>query len=206
MRPVPFALAALLAAPGAALAAQNEVSLELGSFASPDPDWELFSESGHLPTQGLRLGWALHDRIALVGGWHRGARGMTLGDEAGSQSDFVAAFCAHTLGVGAKADWPLASWFAPYATAQATGLLGTVRLDDDPEDDDNLNQLSHTAFAPGAMATAGLEFRLPLREDALAAATSFELGYAWFAPLSYDALGSLAFRGLVLRWGLGARF
>jgi len=206
MRPAPLALLAALALPGAALAAKDEVSLEIGSIATPDPDWDLFSGSGRLSTQGLRGGWAFHDHVALVGGWHRGARGMTAGGEGTGQSDFVAAFSAHAFSLGAKADWELAPWLAPFATARAAGLLGRVRLDDDSEDDENLNQLSHTAFAPGALATAGVELRLPFHDGAFAAATSLEMGYAWFAPLAYDELGHLAFRGFTVTWGVGARF
>ena len=206
MRPAPLALLALLALPGAAFAADREVSLELGTLAAPDANWELFSETPRLPTQGVRIGWPVHDRVAIVAAWHRGARGTTLGGESTGQSDFIAAFSAHSVALGAKADYPLAPWFAPFATAQAIGLVGTVRLDDDPDDDENLNQLSHTAFAPGALATAGIELRIPLADGDFAAATALDMGYAWLAPLSYDTLGDLAFHGFILRWGVGARF
>jgi len=206
MRPAPLALLAALALPGTALGATREVRLELGSIAAPDPDWNLFSDADRLSTQGLGVGWTFHDHLALVAGWRRGAHGMTVGGESTGQSDFTAAFAAHTLTFGAKADWELAPWFAPFASARAAGLLGRVRLDDDSEDDENLNQLSHTALAPGALATAGVEFRLPFHDAELAATTSLEMGYAWFAPLHLDPLGDLAFRGFTLTWGVGARF
>jgi len=205
MRPAFFALLALLL-PVAAHGADDEVSLELGSIGTPDADWALFSDTERLPTQGLRLGWAVHDRVALVAGWHRGAQGMTVGGETTGQSDFVATFGAHLFSLGAKADVALTPWFAPYATAQAIGLIGTVRLDDDPEDDENPNQIAESAFAPGAMGTAGVEFRIPFHDGAFAAATSLEMGYAWLAPLAYDTLGDLQFRGFAVRWGVGARF
>lgn len=205
MRPAPLALL-LLALPAPALAADREVSLELGSIASSDPQWDLFSDSPRLPTQGLRIGWPVHDRVALVAAWHRGAQGSTLGGEGTGQSDFVAAFSAHALALGAKADLELTPWFVPFATLQALGLLGTVRLDDDPDDDHNPNQLSHSAFAPGALAAAGLELRLPLHHDAFAAATSLDLGYALLGPLHYDTLGPLHLGGFTLHWGVGARF
>ena len=206
MRPAPLALLAALALPGTALGATREVRLELGSIAAPDPDWNLFSDADRLSTQGLGVGWTFHDHLALVAGWRRGAHGMTVGGESTGQSDLTATFGGHLFSLGAKADWTIAPWFAPFATARAAGLLGIVRLDDEPDDDENLNQITHAAFAPGALATAGAEFRLPFHDGAFAAATSLELGYAWLAPLSYDPLGDLAFRGFTLTWGAGVRF
>lgn len=209
-------LAAVALAP-AAEAAEREVALELGSFGAPDEDFDLFSHGDALPTRGLRVGWPVHERVAVIAGWHHGARGLRvypLGDEYDYEYDddysadnnaFVAAFYGDQFTLGAKADWALVRWLLPYATVQAVGYRGLVRLDDDLQHDDNPNQVQRSAFAPGAMATAGLDVRVPFGET-FAAATYLELGYGYVLPLDFADLGEIDMRGFVLRWGVGARF
>ena len=213
-----LAALALLALPTAAGAADHELSFELGTPASYDDNFQLFQDDGDfLGTRGLRLGVAVHERVAVIAGWHRGASGTRIEygetyyeddeyEEYYEQTGMVAALYADEFTLGAKADLPVAVWFRPFATLQGMGLRGLVRIDDDTSSDDNPNQIQRTAFAPGGMATGGLDFRVPFMDGKLAAATSFELGYAYAPPLDFDELGTLKMRGLVFRWGLGARF
>ena len=213
----------LLAVPATASAADHELSLELGStgYAAAE-HWALFNDNGYdtLPTFGLRAGFAVHDRVAVIAGWHHGRTGTRLelsGEDYYDESyyydydgdDYATmgmAYYANELTLGAKADWPVTVWFHPYATISGVGLLSKIRLDDDTGEDDNLNQLTRTAFAPGAQATGGVEFRIPISHNTWALASHVELGYQYAIPSSYDELGSLAKRGLVFKWGLGARF
>lgn len=196
-------------APSAVHAADHEVSYEVGTLAIHDPAWDLFDASlSYLPSQGVRLGYAVHDRVAVIGGWHHAARGQTLyteGEE-DDESTFAAAFYSETFLAGAKADWDLAPWFRPYAAAQFMGVLGTVRLDDDTTEDDNLNQITRRAFTPGAVATGGVDIRVPFADGRYAVASYMEFGYGRTLNLSFEDLGDLDMAGFAFRWGIGARF
>ncbi len=211
-----IAACAALALPSAAIAADHEISLELGTIGhGPDDNWFLVNDyNDYLGVYGVRLGYAVHDRVAIIGGWHHGRSGarVEMGDEGayydeeGMYANLGVAYYADTFSLGAKADWPLAVWFHPYATVQALGIRSLVRLDDAPRDDDNLNQIQRSAFSPGGAAAGGLEFRVPMNHNEWALATHAELGYHIGTRASFDELGSLGNRGLVFRWGLGARF
>jgi hypothetical protein len=203
-----IAVLAALSLPASAVAADHEISLELGTTGhGADDNWFLFSDYNDvLPSYGVRLGFAVHDRVAVIGGWHHGAEGTRVEMEGYEDSALAAAYYADTFSLGAKADLPVATWFRPYATVQGLGIMSKVRLDDDTSDDDNPNQLERGAFSPGAAATAGVDFRVPFNEGAWALSSHLELGYHLATPASFDELGTLLNRGLVFRWGLGARF
>ena len=201
---------ALLASPSTAIAADHEISLELGTTGhGVDDNWFFFNdEADTLTSYGLRAGFAVHDNVSVIGGWHHGARGTRLEMNGNDESEIAPglAYYADTFSLGAKADWPLWVWFHPYATVQALGIRSLVRVDDIPADDDNLNQLERGAFSPGGAATAGLEFRVPINHNSWALASHLELGYHIGTAADFDELGSLSNQGVVFRWGLGARF
>ena len=217
--------AAVLAIPTTAVAADHELSVEVGATGhGPDDNWFLFDDySDAQTTMGLRLGYAVHDRVAIIGGWHHGADGTRVemdgfsGDGDDWDSDYyeesgsggqalAAAYYNDTFSLGAKADLPVATWFRPYVAVQGLGVRSMVRLDDDTSTDDNPNQLQRTALSPGAAALGGLDFRIPINHGAWAIASHLELGYHIATPASFDELGSLSNRGLVFRWGTGVRF
>ena len=112
----------------------------------------------------------------------------------------------HQIGVGPKLDVEVWPWLHPYVTAQFLGLVGALRLDDAPYDDNNPNELREYGFAPGGVAAAGFDLVFLRADRAVRPATNLELGYAYEAPLALGDMGSLDFRGFYLRWGVGARF
>ena len=206
MDPRSLFAAALLLLPASALAADREVSFEVGANGlTAEDNWFLFSEQDSLTTLGVRLGYPVMDRLAVVAGWHHGAHGthVALGTD---EDSLAAAYYADSFSLGAKADWDVAAWFRPYATLQALGQRTLVRLDDDTGVDDNPNQIERAAFSPGAAALGGLDFRVPFAQGRMAVASYMELGYQLLTPAELDELGSLQTRGLVFRWGLGMRF
>ena len=204
----------LLAFSGAAQAADHELSLELGTAANHQQNWFMFNdESQQLPSWGLRAGVAVHDRLAIIGGWHHGKKGMRLGfggdwdDDDEEAYGFASVFYGDSFTLGLKADVPVAVWFRPYATAQGLGDRGMVRLDDDLSEDDNLNQIQRSDFSFGGIGALGVDFRMPLKDGAWAIASYLELGYGYASPLDFDELGELdGLYGVVFRWGVGVRF
>jgi hypothetical protein len=220
MRTSIFAIAALLALPGTALAADRELSFEVGTLGQRAEDnWFLFSEKDTLTTVGLRLGYPVMDRLAVVAGWHHGAHGTHVStgesyedtyyydeeydEEPGS---LAAAYYADDFTLGVKGDWDVATWFRPYATVAFASQLTRARLDDDTGVDDNPNQIEKSAFSPGALGAAGLDFRIPFAQGRMAAASYLELGYQYLSPADLEELGKLQARGMVFRWGIGMRF
>ena len=190
------------------LDAPIQASLELGSQATPDPNWMLFNSEtdySRLPTRGLRVGYAFKPWISAIGGWHHGARGSEIEVES-SDVAFHSAFVGDEFSLGAKASLPLLTMLQPYATVQAAGLLSTVRFDDDIEDDDNLNQIQDRGFSMGGVAAGGVDFILPLSYGEWALTTNLEFGYGWFGRTEYADMGDLQFKGFHFRWGVGARF
>jgi hypothetical protein len=219
-----LAATALLAIPTTAAAADHELSFELGTTGhSADDNWQLFDDySDAQTTLGLRAGFAVHDRVAVIAGWQHGASGSWIempGYEGGGgdwDEDYYdgyssgpalgMAYYNDTFSLGAKADWPVAVWFRPYVTVQGLGIMSKVRVDDDTSTDDNPNQLERSAFDFGGAATGGLDFRIPIKQGAWALASYLELGYQYATPASFGELGAMTNRGLLFRWGLGARF
>jgi hypothetical protein len=211
-----LAATALLAIPTTAAAADHELSFELGTTGhSADDNWFLFEEYRDAHTNlGLRAGFAVHDRVAIIAGWQHGATGTRVEmdeeghyfDDDGMYANLGAAYYNDTFSLGAKVDWPVAVWFQPYATLQALGISTKVRLDDAPRDDDSINQLEYSAFDPAGAATGGVEFRVPINHNEWAIASHMELGYQLGTAAQFDELGSLLNRGLIFRWGVGARF
>jgi hypothetical protein len=191
----------------AKLYAPIQLSLELGSIHAGDPNFDTFnSDSNRLPTQGVRVGYAFNDHISLVGGWHHGARGSDVGFGNDEMSSFRAAYYGNEFTLGARGTLPVTSWLQPFASLQVIGMQATVRFDEDPEDDENLNQLSRSAFSPGGMATLGVEALAPMAYGEWAFTSDLELGYGYVAPQSFDDLNDLEMHGFVLRWGVGVRF
>lgn len=200
-------LSALLLAPASALAADREVSFEVGANGlTAEDNWFLFSEQDSLTTLGVRVGHPVMDRLAVIAGWHHGAHGTHVSLQGTDEAPLAAACYADAFTLGAKADWDVAAWFRPYAAVQAVGQRTLVRLDDDIEVDDNPNQIQRAAFSPGGVAVGGVDLRVPFAQGRMAVASHLELGYQLLTPADLDELGSLETRGLVFRWGLGMRF
>lgn len=193
-----------------ALAADHEVSLELGSLHANDASWDLFSETETFGTYGVRVGYAFHDRMAAIAGYHRGSTGMTVestsgGWETDEPPTFQSAFYGDEYTLGVKADLPLSINLRPFVTVQALGVRGLIRLDDDTEHDDNLNQITRSAFAPGGMATGGVDLRIPVAQARYYLSSSMEFGYGKVLDLDFGDMGTLPMGGFAFRWGVGFR-
>jgi hypothetical protein len=195
----------ILAVIAQAFAASNEVSVELGTLYTDDPSWALFSDTEGLPSKGLRFGYAVHDRVAVVGGWHHVRRGAELTLASGSMST-SSAFLGDEFTLGARGDVAIGDAILPYVALSAMMVRGDVRLDDDFEDDDNPGQVRETDWAPGGLAVGGIELRIPQDEAPFTLAMHLEAGYGATAPLRFGEVGQIQPAGFVMRGGVGVRF
>lgn len=198
-------------------AANHEVNLELGWIGARDPAWDTFSNANSHGTFGARVGYRVHPRIAVIAGWHHGSDGLSVeGDYEDEDGDGTAdngiqaggyrtAFYGDQVTLGAKADLAVRPWFHPYVAVQGAVMRALVRMDDDAEDDENLTQVQAVGLTGGGVATAGMDFPIPLTPK-LSLALYAEFGYALLAPAQFDQLGSIQFGGFSGRTGMGLRF
>jgi hypothetical protein len=200
----------------AAYAAEDQLAIELGSTGTPDPAFEVFSNSGAMFTWGLRYGLGMGDNTALVFDWQHAVQGGITAVYDAEGYDFESydydlelwsSFTSDQLAVGPKLDVELADGFLPYVTVQAVGMRGRVRFDEDIESVDNENEIKRAALTGGVAALAGLELVLAHDDDDwVKPSAHLEMGYSHFAPLRFEDWGSLAFRGFALRAGVGVHF
>lgn len=229
MRTPILLLAASLA--GSAQAADHEISLELGAFGTVDDRFDMFDEGNTIGTMGLRGAFAVHDRVNIVVGYHTGAWGQDVvtGDDEeyyytyDTDGDYVeggflfrSAYRSHQLLLGPKADVRITDWLYPYATIQGALFAGTVRMDDDPDQDDNSNQLKGTGFSPGGVAALGIDLVPIASRRAVRAGSHLEMGYGLVATGVYKAkvsstdqreeISRFGMGGFYMRWGVGVYF
>ena len=172
---------------------------------------------------GVRAGFAVHNRLAIISSYHRSRRGNDV--RTGDEEAFLlrAAYFSDQLSVGAKADLEVTEWLYPYATVQGIVYHATIKLDDDPEDRNNPGQLKASGWSGGGMGTVGVEFRIPtVKRVPFQLAAHLEGGYALIARHGYnsiktpslsespewgdsESLGTMQPGGFIFRLGLGLR-
>ncbi len=194
----------------------NELSLEVGSFGA-DEQWTAFSSSAQMGTVGVRAGYALSPNLTIVAGWHRGRHGGSLIVETYDDGDYLyneigLDFTGHQLTLGPKVDYQLTHWLRPYATVQALGFFGKIRLDEDTSDDE-LQRFRAQTF--GGIGALGIDLVPGSPRRTVHPASYLELGYGHAFSMNFEdsdagnepaPIGSMGFSGLYLRWGVGVRF
>ncbi len=215
MRILSIPLFSLLFA-SSAVAADKELLLDTSSTAINTSSWELVNGSP-LTTIGLSGGmdigsftavaginWGQHGSSNQYSYWYE-EEGMNQGP--GSEG-FVAALNVVQLQAGIRADGlDATNWVRPYVVSRLSGTLGVMQLDDDPNDSNNVNQITRTGTSFGGMAALGVSIERP-RTSAGPFAVHGELegGYALATSLKFDDLGELAMHGVHIRAGIGLRF
>ncbi len=212
--PSPFLDLSRDASTGAERSHPFEVSLELGGLYNGDDAYTLFDSTRMMPSRGVRLGYRVHDRLVVVGGWHRVRRGaeVTLGtDDTDADFDnerrvFVAAYFADEFTVGPRIDVAISDILYPYALGQVMVMRGVMKLDDQPNIDTHSGQIRESGISPGLLGVAGVEVRLPDVSAPVRIALHIEAGYGWLGRASYGDFGRMKPGGFAIRSGLGLRF
>ena len=185
--------------------AATELSLELGSTHAPDDGYALFSDKNVMGSWGVRLGFGLDDRISLLVDWQHSGQGGEV-TTAADAADFEAALTVDQLAVGPRFGVRIQDVVMPYATVQAVGMRGRVRLDGDPDSADELDQWKDSALTGGGLAMGGAQVLLGDPEQAVRFSGHLEMGYGYALPLDYGDYGSISFHGFALRGGAGIVF
>lgn len=197
-----------------ALAGSNEVALTVGWLDSGDPAWQVLAPSGAYATWGGQLGLKVHDRVTVLAGYKHGVVGADLdawdwdGEDEGDDRFAYAknAFYGNTFTLGARADWDFVEFFAPYARVDAQGLLGMIRVDDEPDDDENVTQRQEVGFTPGFDAALGLSFPVPTALPSVQVTPFLEMGYGWVVPMKLGDLGRVQPAGFTGQGGVALQF
>lgn len=185
--------------------AATELSLELGSTHAPDDGYALFSDKNAMGSWGARLGFGLGDRISLLVDWQHSGPGGEVTTSADA-ADFEAALTVDQLAVGPRFGVRIQDVVMPYATVQAVGMRGRIRLDGDPDSADELDQWKDSALTGGGLAMGGAQVLLGDPEQAVRFSGHLEMGYGYALPLDYGDYGSISFHGFALRGGAGIVF
>lgn len=188
----------------AAFAADNEINVEVGTLTNTDNSFSWFADDNGMASFGLKGGVAVHDRVAILGGWQHAGRGATVYTD-GSTSQFDTALRTEVFSLGGKVDAPVTDWFLPYIAANALLVRGGLTIDEDGDTQGGAD-IRKGSVAPGVAALGGVEFRIPQGSAAFTLAATTEVGYAYVAPMSFDGLGSVQPGGLIVRGGVGVRF
>jgi hypothetical protein len=212
--------------------ARHELSLEVGTQAERDSDAGFLSgdPEGSL---GIRGGYGMSSWLTILGSLHVGGTRTIMEDysyyDYGYEDEyydeyhytdsqvFDSLFLHTQISSGPKASYVLKPWLVPYATVQATGVHGLLRLDDDLDEKDSLIETSAQAIAVGGAAAAGIEIRSKSVRGEFNVASHLELGYGATTKLNFKSrsgteggdplsIGDLAFGGTYFRLGIGLRF
>lgn len=199
---------------GSADGVDHELSIESGSMYTSDDTWNAFSYSDTVSAWGLRAGYSLTPRVAVVASWHRGEHESYLGVDGESYHNLDMDFTTHQVAVGPKVDYQIFHWLRPYATVQGMGVLGRIEIDEDSEDDDNeLLRFSDTSF--GGFAALGAEFVPGDEGRRLHPAIHLEMGYGKVFAMTFEdedagntavEIGDLDMQGFTMNAGVGVRF
>lgn len=199
----------LLSAPQAH-AADHEVAAQWSMMGATDDRFDLIHDRDRISTFGLRGGVAVHDRVSILAGWHRGAWGSDVelygeGDDGDWEyRTFGAAYRGNRFTLGPKVDVQAVDYFTPYATVQGVLMVGRLLVDEDPEEEDDLNQLAATGLQPGGLAAIGFDI-VPYRAGRLGVGFHVEGGYVLTAVGAYkaDAPTNENSQIELTRWGYG---
>lgn len=209
------ALMSGVALAGSADGIDHELSLELGSMASPDRTVDVLTGSAALSSLGMRLGYGISPNLGVVASWHRSQhRSDVWLDTDASYFDIDLNFTTNQLAIGPKLDIQLTHWLRPYVTAQGMGVLGKLRIDDDPGDDEDA-ALTFTDMSWGGFAAAGVDVVPGGERLRVHPALHLEMGYGKvFSMVLEDTeagndaieIGDLDLQGFTVNAGIGIRF
>ncbi|MEY3212034.1 MAG: hypothetical protein RIT28_2515 [Pseudomonadota bacterium] len=190
----------------------TEFSVERAALGAADPAYNTIDERDLFAGWGLRAGYTVVPSLTVLGSWSMQRRGasydapLVQAEESYSASESATALLGHTAGLGVKWNVLENPWVSPYVSGQGLVQVGTLKLDDDLDRDDNINQISARAIAPGFSVAAGADVGLGLEELPVRPMGHVEIGYGHLAALDYGDLGALHLRGLIVRAGVGVHF
>lgn len=210
-------LSAFLAS--SAWAADKEISLDTGILGVSSQAWNTIG--GSPVTVGLSAGVDIAPGLTAIGSvqwslsgaenqfsnqwWEDDQVGASVSPP-GSEG-YIAALRVIQVQGGVRSDILQNSWVRPYGAAKVSASLGSLRLDDDSEDKDNVNQIKAAGMSIGGIAAVGAAIERPRKQAGpFAIRGEVEAGYGFGTALKFDEIGELSMSGIHMRMGVGLRF
>lgn len=183
-----------------------EVDIHVAGIVLENSALGEFNRNG-ATTAGLRVGYRVAPWITPFVGASANGAGMSHFVEEGDTGDlFQTAYYQDQFFGGLKSAWSPLPYFGVYGLAQGQLVLGILRIDDDPDVDDNPGQIELEGATGGLTAALGVQAAAPVRGDRVDVTFHMEVGYAWNAPLELGDVATLNIQGVFIRTGAGARF
>ena len=228
-----FATFCLALTPSLAQGQSFEVNLNTAVMESSDIAFDNLSHRSAMPATGIDLGIKVTKQLNLLVGLHTGTVGTLVysnlghdgaialedgGEYEESYYDSVEGFAlASTVnqlqaGVRYRFDWTRRLKLT--TTGQAVFAHANLRMDEDTELEGSEVAVKYTAFAPGALVAAGIEWA-PIMVGTSRINVGMEAGYSHILAFDFqedDAgdepidVGGLSLNGRFLRWYVGTRF
>lgn len=174
---------------------------------APDSGGSAAGMYGGQAMGGVEVAWPLVRHLQFIGSLGSSSAGTTVyGDEDSTFDGLEVAWWGTDLGLGLQGDLAFGQVFGIYAKAEGVGLLNYVRMDDDPDVDDNATQVSGAGVTGGAELAAGVQFHIPLGHTGTALTLRTDAGYLWTAPGQVGEFGQLQFAGFTIGGGAGVSF
>lgn len=181
----------------------GELALQTGWQHAPDDRYAMFSGDDSLPVWGLRGAWRFNPNVSLLVDWGHGGATQENNLDIGS---WQSQFRANSLGVGLRVDGHLSKHLSPYFNLMADGILAQVRLDDDPNHDDNSTQIRAHGLGIGGYSALGLAVPFGDAHSSVRMTPYLEMGYGLSSNINIGDLGAVRFYGFSGRAGVALRF
>jgi hypothetical protein len=201
-----------------AWAGDKEISLDTGSLLASSAAWDVVG-GNPMATVGISGGWDIAPGLTAVGGlnWSRSGATNHFGNqwweddgdvvEAPGSEGYIAALRVIQLHAGVRSDILQNLWARPFGVAKMSASMGSLHLDDDPDDKDNVNQVKASGMSIGAIAAVGVAVERPRKKAGpYAVRGELEAGYGFGTALKFDQIGKLGMSGMHMRMGIGLRF
>jgi len=185
------------------------VSLESGLVGTNGDNWSMLGGGG-IDTLGLSGSIGIDDHIQAIAGFSIGGKGaknyLTDPNVPGDAEGFVASLMVAQLNAGLRYDLlPESSWI-PFASARGEVLLGNMRLDDDLQHKDNINQIEQSALSAGGSLGLGVAWEGAVSRINSTFRVEIEGGFGLATDLSLGELGNLGIGGGRMRGSVGVLF
>ena len=220
-------------APSLAHAQSFEVNINTAIMGSSDVAFDYLSHRSVMPATGIDLGFEVTEQLNVLVGLHTGTVGAMVYSDAGhdravvqepydeyeedyyySENGFELASTVNQLQTGLRYRFDWTRRLKLTATGQAVFAHANLRMDEDIELEGSEVAVKYTAFAPGGLVAAGIEWS-PIMVGTSRINVGIEAGYSHILAFNFkeeDAgdepidVGGLSLNGTLLRWYIGTRF
>ena len=185
------------------------LSLESGITGTSGDAWSIVGGSG-IDTLGVGASLGLNNNLLATGSINLGAKGaknyLTDPNSPGHAEGFVASLMIAQINAGVRYDLLPESQWVPFAAARGEVLLGNLRVDDDLQHEDNMNQIEQSAISAGGSLGFGVAWEGSVDRIKSTLRVELEGGFGIASDLSLGEFGNLGIGGGRMRGSVGVLF